>query len=174
MKFLDLAKNRYSCRSFKSMPVEDEKLHYILESGRIAPSAANKQPWHIIVIRDAETRKNFYGAYQREWFAKAPVHLIICGNRKLSWKRSYDGMDSLHIDIGIIVDHMTLAATEQGLATCWICYFDPVKCREILNLPDDIEPVVILPLGYPADIVNPDRHDALRKKSEDIIHWEKF
>ena len=83
-------------------------------------------------------------------------------------------MDSLHIDIGIIVDHMTLAATEQGLATCWICYFDPVKCREILNLPDDIEPVVILPLGYPADIVNPDRHDALRKKSEDIIHWEKF
>jgi nitroreductase len=174
MKFLDLAKNRYSCRSYKTTPVEDEKLRYILESGRIAPSAANKQPLHIIVVRDAETRKKLFGAYQREWFAQAPVHLIICGNRNLSWKRSYDGMDALYIDIGIIVDHMTLAATEQGLATCWICAFNPVICREILQLPDDIEPVVILPVGYPADTVNPDRHETLRKKAEEIIHWDKF
>jgi nitroreductase len=174
MKFLDLAKNRYSCRSYKSIPVEDEKLNYILETARIAPSAANKQPWHIVVIRDTETRKNFFGVYQREWFAQAPVHLVICGSHQNSWKRSYDNWDALYIDMGIIADHMTLAATEQGLATCWICAFNPSNCRKILNLPDDIEPVVILPLGYPADVVNPDRHNALRKKSEDIIHWDKF
>lgn len=174
MKFLDLAKHRYSSRLYKSTPVEEDKLNYILESGRIAPSAANKQPWHFIVIRDNETRQKLFGAYQREWYVHAPVHLIICGNRKLSWKRSFDGMDALHIDIGITVDHMTLAATEQGLATCWICNFDPIKCREILQLPADIEPVVILPVGYPADVVNPERHVELRKKPEEIIHWEKF
>lgn len=174
MKFLDLAKNRYSSRSYKSTPVEDEKLNYILESGRIAPSAANKQPWHIIVIRDEAVRKKLFGAYQRDWYIQAPIHIIVCGNHKLSWKRSYDGMDALYIDIGITVDHMTLAATEQGLATCWICNFDPVKCREILQLPADIEPVVILPVGYPADVADPNRHNILRKKSEEIIHWEKF
>lgn len=174
MNFLNLAKNRYSCRLYKSTPVEEEKLKYILESGRIAPSAANKQAWHFIVITEEATRNKLFGAYQREWYIQAPVHLIICGNRNLSWKRSYDGMNALDIDIGITVDHITLAATEQGLATCWICNFDPEKCKEILKLPADIEPIVLLPLGYPADVVNPDRHNTLRKKSEDIIHWEKF
>ena len=174
MNFLELAKNRYSSRSYKSTPVEDEKLNYILEAGRVAPSAANKQPWHFIVIRDDDTRKRMFATYQRDWYVQAPVHLVICGSTKLSWKRSYDGFDALLIDIGITVDHMTLAATEQGLATCWICNFEPAKCREILQLPDDIEPLVILPVGYPADAPNPERHDTLRKKSEEIIHWDKF
>jgi nitroreductase len=174
MKFLELARNRYSCRSYKPDPVEDAKLSYILEAGRVAPSAANRQPWHFIVIRDDETRKKLFGAYQREWYIQAPVHLIICGSPKHSWKRSYDNWDALCIDIGITVDHMTLAATDQQLATCWICNFDPVKCREILQLPYDIEPMVILPVGYPADEVNPERHSTLRKKSDDIIHFEKF
>lgn len=174
MKFLDNAKNRYSCRSYKSTAIEDDKLNYILEAGRIAPSAANKQPWHFVVIREEENRKKLSAAYQRDWFVQAPVALVICGNRNLSWKRSFDGMDALYIDIGITVDHISLAATEQGLATCWICNFDPKKCREILQLPSDIEPVVILTVGYPADLVNPNRHNTLRKKAEEIIHWEKF
>jgi len=174
MNFLELAKNRYSCRSYQAKEVEFEKLNYILEAGRIAPSAANKQPWHFIVIRDELTRKKLFGAYPRDWYVEAPVHIIVCGDKQFSWKRSFDGMDALFIDIGIITDHMTLAATEQGLASCWICAFNPVKLKEIINIPPNIEPIAILPVGYPADVVNPNRHNALRKKSEEIIHWEKF
>jgi nitroreductase len=174
MNFLKLARNRYSCRSYQSTPVEAEKLNYVLEAGRIAPSAANRQPWHFLVIQNEDTRKKLFAAYQREWYVQAPVHLIICGNKNQSWKRSYDGMDALDIDIAIATDHITLAATEQGLATCWICNFDPQKCREILDLPDEITPIVILSLGYPVDEVNPERHETARKKSEEIIHYEKY
>lgn len=171
--FLDLAKSRYSCRNYLNKPVEEEKLTTILEAARIAPSAVNFQPWLIFVLQDNELRDGINEAYPREWFQCAPVALVICGNHQSSWKRS-DGKDHCDIDIAIAVDHITLQATELGLATCWICNFKPEVCSKILNLPSHIEPIVMLSLGYPQDSPDLNRHMTKRKKPEEIICFGKY
>lgn len=174
MKFLELAKNRYSCRKYLSKPVEDEKLHKILEAGRIAPSASNKQPWYFVVTKEPENLKKMHATYHREWFDTCPVVLTICGDTNASWTRSSDQKDHTDIDVSIAIDHITLQATELGLATCWICNFYVDEVKKTLNLPEGIEPIALLSLGYPADTVNPERHITQRKKMEDIVVWEKF
>ncbi len=171
--FLELAKARYSVRNYLDKPVEEEKLHYILECGRIAPSAANFQPWHIIVIRDTEMRKRMAVTYPRPFFLEAPVILVICGDHKLGWKRR-DGKDHTDIDAAIITDHMTLAATEQGLGTCWICNFDTVQCRDILKLPDHIEPIALLTLGYPGKEPDDRARHLIRKELKEVIRIESW
>ncbi len=163
MTFLELAKSRYSLRKYQPRPVEEEKLNYILECGRVAPSAANFQPWEIFVVREEEMRSLISTTYSRKWLKEAPVILVFCGDHQAGWKRP-DGKDHTDIDVAIIVDHMTLAAAEQGLGTCWICHFDARKCSEILQLPEHLEPIVLLPLGYPGD--TPEYHaDHLKRKA---------
>jgi nitroreductase len=169
--FLELAKNRYSCRKYDSRVVEHEKLELVLEAGRIAPSAVNFQPWHFYVIRGAGDLEKAHQVYHREWFRTAPCAIIICGDHNASWKRKADGKDHSDIDVAIAVDHMTLQAVELGLATCWICNFDADATRALLTLPDHLEPLVILPLGYPLDEVNPDRHVEKRKPLSEIVTY---
>ncbi len=172
MTFIELAKRRYSCRNYDFRPVEQDKLELILEAARIAPSAVNYQPWHFIVIQEKENLKKVHGVYHREWFQTAPCVIVICGDHNQSWKRKQDGKDHCDIDIAIAVDHMTLQATEFGLATCWICNFDKEKTTKILNLPLYLEPIVILPMGYPLDQPDPSRHVEKRKKIQDIVSFE--
>lgn len=168
--FLELAKLRYSCRNYHSRPVEQDKLELILEAGRVAPSAVNFQPWHFFVIRETDELARIHQVYHREWFRTAPCVIVICGDHSRSWKRG-DGKDHCDIDVAIVTDHMTLQATELGLATCWICNFDPVKTRALLRLPDAWEPVVLLPVGYPGDLANPGRHGEKRKTLAEIVHY---
>ncbi|NOZ47445.1 MAG: nitroreductase [Chlorobi bacterium] len=174
MSFLDLAKKRYSSRKYKKIPVEDKKLMYILEAARIAPSASNKQPWYFIVIKENENIKKVSSCYHREWLYDASAIIVACANHNISWKRPADGKDHADIDVSIAIDHMTLAATDMGLATCWICNFDVPECCKILNIPEHIEPIAILPVAYPEDKVNENRHTFQRKKIEEIIKWETF
>ena len=174
MTFLELAKQRYSCRSYDSKQVEQEELNQILEAGRVAPSAVNFQPWQFIVIRDKENLDKIHKAYHREWFQTAPCVIVICGDHDISWKRKHDGKDHCDVDVAITVDHMTLQATELGLGTCWICNFDPQKAVEILKLPGHLEPIVILPVGYPLDHGDPDRHDEKRKAMDEIVSYESL
>jgi nitroreductase len=173
MEFIDLAKRRYSARSYLPKQIDDGKLLKVLEAGRVAPSAVNIQPWHLVVLRDEENKKKIYPAYKREWLKEAPVLIVVCGDHSVSWKRS-DGKDYCDEDIAIIVDHMTLQAAELELGTCWVCNFDRNKISEVLNLPKQVEPIVILPLGYPADTVDVERHSIKRKPIEKIVHWEKY
>ncbi len=173
MTFLELAKKRYSCRKYDTRPVEKEKIDLILEAGRIAPSAVNLQPWHIIVIREKKALKQFHQVYHREWFREAPVVMVICGDHDKSWKRS-DGKDHCDIDAAIAIDHMTLQAAELDLGTCWICNFKKDLTSEILGLPKNFEPIAILPVGYPLDIADPDRHSAKRKPLTEIVSYEKY
>jgi len=172
MDFLQLAKVRYSSRKYKQQSVEDDKLDFVLEAGRVAPSAANYQPWFFIVVR-SENIENLRACYTREWFSTAPMCIVICSDHSRSWKRG-DGKDSADIDAAIAADHITLAAASIGLATCWICNFNKPKLSEVLNLPDHVEPVVILPLGYPDDAVDSERHSEKRKPLKDIVVFEKF
>jgi len=173
MDFLDLAKTRYSVRNYREMPVEAEKLNYILECGRVAPSAANYQPWLVIVIREERIRKELSTTYGRSWFMQAPVVLVICGDHQTGWKRK-DGKDHTDIDVSIMIDHMTLAAAEQGLGTCWICNFDAEKCAELLALPPGIEPIAYLTLGYPGKEPDDTARHLVRKTLEQIVHWDAF
>ena len=149
MKLIDIVKKRCSVRDYSSRPVEKEKLEYILEAARLAPSACNHQPWRFVVIQDDKLLQKLQGCYEKDWFKTAPLCIVICGDHETSWKRKYDGKDHCDIDIAIATDHLILAATELGLGTCWVCAFDPASCREALQLPDALEPIVMVAVGYP-------------------------
>jgi nitroreductase len=169
--FIELAKKRYSSRKYLHKPVEEEKLLLVLEAARIAPSAANKQPWIFYIVRNETKRKLISEAYHRDWLKSAPVIIVACADHDNAWIRS-DNKDHGDIDLAIAIDHMTLQASELGLSTCWICNFDPKKCREILKLSEHVEPIAILPLAYPADSADVNRHDETRKKLSEITKWE--
>lgn len=169
--FLDLAKHRYSVRNYKPDPVPDEDLNYVLEAGRIAPSAVNYQPWKFLVIRDQETLAGVHTLYHREWFRQAPVVILLLADHSQSWHRS-DGKDHADVDVAIATDHMTLAATDRGLGTCWICNFDKGKTVRHFKLPDHLEPIVFLPLGYPDSEPDLHRHKTKRKPLDEVVFYE--
>jgi nitroreductase len=169
MSVLEVMKKRCSIRKFEDRPIERDVMLKVLEAGRIAPSACNKQPWHFIVVQDQALKERIGG----KWEAKAPAIIVICGDHQKSWRRQ-DGKDHCDIDVAIAVDHMTLAATDLGLGTCWVCWFDAFRCAQELKLPDQIEPMVLLPIGYPAETSDPERHSKARKPLDEIVSWDGF
>jgi len=173
MKFIKLAKKRYSCRDYKPEPIEEEKLMTVLEAARVAPSACNLQPWRFIVIREKNNLEKVCSTYKREWIKTAPAIIIVCGDHEESWKRS-DHKDHCDIDVSIAIDHITLQAAELDLATCWVCNFDTMKCAELFELPSQLEPVALIPIGYPNDSKSAERHDNDRKTIDKIISWENY
>ncbi len=149
MNFLELVKERYSCRGYQSEPVEQEKLDYIMECVRFAPSAVNKQPWKFRIVRSEEDKQKLQQCYSREWFNTAPMYIVASILHNEEWVRA-DGKAHGNIDIAIAVEHLCLAATEQGLDTCWVCNFDVEKYRQLFPTPSSEEPAVIIPIGYAA------------------------
>ncbi len=150
MDFIELVKARYSCRNYQPTSVEQEKLNYIMECVRLAPSAVNKQPWKFRIISSEEDRKKICQCYNRDWMATAPIVIIASILHDEEWVR-FDGKHHGDIDIAIAVEHLCLAATEQGLGTCWVCNFDAELCKKLFALGDNEEAAVMIPLGYPAD-----------------------
>lgn len=162
-------RTRRSIRAYDAREVEEEKLVRILESGRLSPSASNRQERRFIVIKDASTRKALSEAAKNQKFlADAPVVIAACSVEK-EYVMSC-GQLAYPIDTAIAVDHMTLAAVEEGLGTCWIGAFDEKKVKELLNIPDDIRVVTLLPLGYPSDTPRP----TPRKGLDEIVMREKW
>jgi len=173
VSFLELAKKRYSVRSYKNLPVEKKKILKVLEAGRISPSACNFQPRYFIVIEDNQLKEKIAQCYPRQWFKQAPVIIAVCGDHSESWKRG-DGKDHCDIDVAIAIDHMTLAAADLGLGTCWICAFDAKLCHEILDLPEHMEVIALLPLGYPEKDADAERHSKARKPLDEIVGWNGY
>ena len=169
MDFLELARTRVSVRGFTDAPVEAEALERVLEAGRLAPSACNRQPWHVIVVRDSGQRHALSEAYPRTWLAEAPVILILCVEPAAGWQRA-DGKTYVDVDGAIAMDHMTLCAASLGLGTCWIGAFDAHVVRRVLQLPPGIEPLAMTPLGHPADAGRP----KTRKALGDLVHHEHW
>ena len=166
MTFMELAKARYSVRSYKPKPIEPEKLTQILEAGRIAPTACNNQPQRIKVITDpAELAKVDECTPCR---FGAPAVLLVCYDKTVCWKRKFDGAGSGEVDASIVTTHLMLAAYELGLGACWVMHFDPVKTVELFTLPENIIPVAFLPIGYPADDAAPIDFHYQRVELEDI------
>lgn len=173
MDFLTLVKARYSCRRYvKGAQVPRAKLDIILEAGRVAPTASNRQPQRLLVIQSEEGLAKLTRC-TRDF--GAPCAVIVCADRAEAWTRKYDNMVSTDIDASIVTDHMMLAAASVGLDTLWVCMFKPEAVREEFALPDNLVPVNILLIGYGEGIpLSPDRHDELRKPLENTVFFEKF
>lgn len=170
MEFDKLIRGRFSVRSFTNRKVERKIILEILEAARMAPSAVNYQPWHFIVITEPENRTEIQEVYPRTWFKEAPVCIVICADHQQSWKRKSDGKDFADVDVAIAIDHLVLKATELGLGTCWVCNFDVALAKKKLQLPDHIEPLAIIPIGY----TQSEAPVKSRKSLSEIVHWEKF
>ncbi|WP_029904726.1 nitroreductase family protein [Prevotella sp. 10(H)] len=149
MKLKELIESRYSVRAYLPRPVEEEKINYILECARMAPSACNLQPWRFYVVRSQDVMKKIQESYNREWFKTAPTHIVVCKDSTVSWKRTTsDNKDFGDVDAAIAAEHICLSAAEIGLGTCWVCNFNPAILSEVLDLSTNIEPIAIFPLGY--------------------------
>jgi nitroreductase len=150
MEFFELIHTRYSVRSYRPDPVEERLLERVIAAACLAPTASNRQPFQIIVIRTAGREADLRRIYPREWFVQPPLVISICSRPAEAWVRA-DGKCYADVDVAIAMDHLVLAATSLGLGTCWVAAFDTQAAREILGLPEDVEPVVFTPLGYPAE-----------------------
>jgi len=169
MEYFELIRNRYSVRAYKADPVEEGKLQQILEAARLAPTAANRQPFSIIVVHTAGREAELNKIYQREWFVQAPLLICAVGVPRNAWVRG-DNRRYLDVDVAIVMDHLILAAANQGLGTCWVAAFDAKAARQILQLPDEVEPLIFTPLGYPAD--QPEEKE--RKPINELVRYEHW
>lgn len=173
MKFLELINKRYSCRNFLNKPVERKKIKLCLESARLAPSACNSQPWKFIVIDDPTLKnklcdKIFSGPYKINTFAKKAPLIVVVISEKSTFLAKVGGLlrDTNYylIDIGTAVEHFILQATELGLGTCWIGWFNEKQTKKILNVPNNKKIDIVIPVGYPAQPMCP----KIRKPLEEI------
>jgi nitroreductase len=173
--FLDLARRRASIRGYLPDAVPDTSLAVVLEAARIAPTAANRQPFRVIVCHTAGREADLRRIYDRDWFVQAPLVLCVVAVRGEAWVRTmYDGRSHADVDAAIVMDHMILAATGQGLGTCWIAAFDPDAAREVLGIPPEGEPMLFSPLGFPSpDHTVSARHEQ-RKPVEDLVRFEHW
>ena len=170
MNFHELITKRFSVRSYTNQKVDRQIILDILDAARMAPSAVNFQPWHFIVINDPAKLVEFQEVYPRNWFREAPACIVACADHRQSWKRKSDGKDFADVDLAIAIDHLILKATELGIGTCWVCNFNAEMAVQILNLPDHIEPIAIVPIGY-STALSPDKS---RKPLSEMVHWNKF
>ena len=169
MDVYEAIRQRHSVRAYQAMPVEDDKLHRVLEAGRLAPSGSNTQPWRFVVVRDAERRKALCKAAKDQAFvADAPVVIAVVGMHPE--KVMSCGIPGDPVNCAIAIDHMTLAAVAEGLGTCWIGAFYQDEARKVLGVPDGLHVVELLTLGYPA--VDP--HRKVRKDFDEVVDWEQF
>ncbi len=171
MDFDDVIRERKSVRKYKSDPIPDEVLERILEAGRIAPSAKNIQPWHFIVIKNREIKEKIAEASRGQYFlAEADVILCGCALEDIAWGKMGGYMSSFAVDLAIALEHMILAATNEGLGTCWIGAFDEKAVKDILGVPKNVRIVGLTPIGYAAEYPK----DRGRKTLKEIVSYDKY
>ncbi|MDR3599983.1 MAG: nitroreductase family protein [Desulfosporosinus sp.] len=173
MNFLEIVQARRSLRSYLDKPVEPEKLEYILESARLAPSWKNMQCWRFIVIKDSSGRQALAESMLesnpgRKALLAAPIIIVLCAVPSES--EVWEGKDFMMLDAGLAMEHLLLAATEQGLGTCWQGWFSEEKAREALKAPSNVRVVAMTPLGYAAE----ERGPRPRKSMAEIVFREKW
>jgi len=159
---MEVIKKRRSIRRYKPTPVPEDILTKILEAARLAPSAGNRQPWHFIVVRDDEKKKQLGIS---EWAAEAPIVIVGCVDTKIRPE------PTCIVDLSIAFEHIVLAATNFGLGTCWIGRLnadDTIK--KALGIPEHVKVVAVTPLGYPDETPGPKD----RRSLSEIVHYDKF
>lgn len=147
MEFSKVLQDRRSIRKYRSDAVPEEKLTRILDAARMAPTAANRQPFHLIVVKNP--RKYLSDRVRQTWVLDAPVVVIAFCDREKAWVRQWDSQDFSLVDTAIAMDHLILAATAEGLGTCWVAASDPAKLEELLSTEFQMKFVALTPIGYP-------------------------
>jgi nitroreductase len=167
VNFQTLFQQRYSVRDYKPEPVSQEVLNQVLLAAQFAPTAANRQPFRLIVIHTEGKADQVKEIWDRDWFIHAPILICACGIPEQGWIRE-DGKPYLDVDVAIVMDHVSLAAADLGLGTCWIASFNVEAVREFLHIPLDAEPIIIMTLGFPAD----EPGEKERKPIRDLVSYE--
>jgi nitroreductase len=171
MEYTKIIRSRESIRNYDpGRPVPEEILEKILNAGRLAPSARNCQPWKFLLISSPVMLEKVSSCYPRDWLKEAPHILVTIGSRSLAWVRSYDGYNTLETDVAIALTHIILAAENEGVATCWIAAYDPIKLKNVLDLESNMEIFGITPLGYP----KPGFSKTLAKKRKSLKEIVEF
>lgn len=170
MEFIELAKSRYSVRSFSEKQIEDEKLNKILEAAKISPTAANKQPQKIYVLHSEHALRQINSVCQ--CIFGAPTVLLIVADKTQTWKNPFsENYNTADIDCSIVCTHLMLQAWELGIGSCWVGYFDLARVERAMELPENEKLVAILPIGYPAENSKPSPMHYFRKELNQTVKY---
>jgi len=180
MEFRQVVETRHSVRTYLKKAVEDEKLQYVLDCARLAPSFRNGQCWRFVVVRDPELRKKVATtSLLNRWMYSVPIILVACADPSESGNRN--GIDYFGVDVGIAFEHVVLAAADVGLGTCWMAAFNEEQVRDTLGIPRNIRVVALSPLGYPAkrsslfgktiSVVARSKH---RRPLDQTVHYDRW
>lgn len=168
MDVYETMQSRFSVRAYQDKPVDEDKLLRILEAGRTAPTARNRQEFKIIVVRDAGLRGQLAEAADQPFIGEAPIVMAVIG--LTPGATMHCGIPTDPVDGAIVIDHMILAATAEGLGTCWIGHFDQDRCRSILGVPESAKIIELLPMGYAAG----GKGGKSRKALDELVCYDRF
>lgn len=169
MDFLELAKERYSCRKMNEKSVEKEKIEKILQVGILAPTATNAQPYKIWVVESEDAKKRL--AEANRYIFGAEIFFIVGAKKDAAWVRKFDNHNFAEIDASIVATHMMLEITDLGLATTWVGHFDEPKLKEVMPELKDYELIAIFPVGYPAEDALPNERHNIRRSIEEAVDF---
>ncbi|MBE7032604.1 MAG: nitroreductase [Ruminococcaceae bacterium] len=173
MEYFELIKKRYSVRKFTDEPVKQEEIDRILEASHIAPTGCNAQPQRILVMNTPEAIEKLQKCTRAHFGAKTAM--LICYNKDECWtRRKYDGEQSGMVDASIVTTHMMLAAEDIGVGTTWVMHFDPFAMREEFNIPENIIPVALLVMGYPAPDATPHEFHSQFRPMDETVKYNSF
>jgi len=171
MDFTEVVKARRSVRKYTSSPLDEEAVKRIFRAFRQAPSASNKQPYKLLVIRDEDKKlKLVHACKGAKWIAEPPIVLVACAYVDEAYPTMGGYMSSYPIDVAIALDHLTLAAAAEGIGTCWIGAFSEERVKDVLDLPKDVKVVALMPMGYPAE--EPEARP--RKHLSELVCYEEL
>ena len=169
MEFKDVVKNRYSCKKFSARRVEPEKLNAILEAGRWAPTAKNLQEQHVYVLQSEEALAKIDKVTPCRY--GAPTALVVAFDKNNVYKYPGGRADSGVEDATIVATHMILAATDEGVDSCWLNFLDPDALAKDLGLPENEEILMVMDLGYAAEGAGPLPNHSSRKPLEETVSY---
>lgn len=172
MEFNEVIKKRFSVRKFIKKPVEKDIIDKILNAGHLAPTGCNFQPQRILVIESNEALTKLKDCTKCHF--DAPLAMLICYNEDETWKRPYDGAESAPVDAAIVATHMMLAATNEGVGSCFVMHFNPQKIREAFNIPCNVIPCALLVMGYPEPDCEPFELHYKKRDINEIIYYNNF
>jgi len=162
MEVFETIKNRTSIKKYKPEKISKEKIDILIEAGRLAPTAANKQKFKLIIVDNEDIKKRLGVACNNQTFVETASH-VIAGTTDPDWKWN-------QVDLAIVLEHIVLEASELGFGTCWIGAFDEKEVKKILDIPENIKVVALLTVGFPDEIP---KHSS-RKNVEDIVSYNKY
>lgn len=172
MEFEKLITERFSVRNFQPVHLPQETIDKILAAGQKAPTGCNFQPQRILVLNTDESIAKLKNCTKCHFHA--PTAMLVCHNKEESWVRKYDDARSSPVDAVIVTTYMMLAAQNEGVGTCWVMHFDPAAMRETFHIPDSVEPIALLVMGYPSEDAKPLDLHFKSKPMEEITTYEIF